>query len=198
MNNIGLNIDGFLPMDKDVTGWNYSSDIFKELIDKVNPQIIIEVGTWKGASAINMAKLSKAHTIYCVDTWLGAEEFYTTHSHTQERDLMLQYGYPQIYYQFLSNIIHEGVSERIVPIANTSDIGFKIFKHKGIKADLIYIDGSHEYHNVKRDIENYIQLLNPGGIIFGDDFGWSDVSNAVKDTLKDFNVIEDNYWIKQI
>jgi len=197
MNKIGFNIEGFIPLEKDLTGWNFQSDVFEKLINEINPKTIIEVGTWKGASAIKMAKLFKGDVIYCVDTWLGAEEFYTTHADTQERDLISKYGYPQIYYQFISNVIHENVQDKIVTIVNTSDIGYKIFKHKGIKADLIYIDGSHEYHNVKRDIENYTQLLNPGGIIFGDDFGWLDVSNAVKDTLKDFYVYEDNFWIKK-
>ena len=44
------------------------------------------------------------------------------------------------------------------------------FKSKKIFADLIYIDGSHEYEDVYQDLKNYNPLLNPNGIIWGDDW----------------------------
>ena len=35
--------------------------------------------------------------------------------------------------------------------------------------DLVLIDGSHYYHDVRRDIEFALRILKPGGIICGDD-----------------------------
>lgn len=161
-------LKGFKPLPKDLRGWQGDSDIFEKLIHEVLPDHIIEVGSWKGQSTITMANACKARglstRITCIDTWLGAEEFYTNPS--EDRDLMKNYGYPQVYYQFLSNLIHEDVVEMIEILPITSVIGAKLTD----KADLIYIDGSHSYEDVRADIELYTHKLNMGGIIFGDDY----------------------------
>ena len=66
-------------LPKDLQGWNGESPIFSALIQTLKPRHIIEVGTWKGQSAITMARAVKAQglatKITCVDTWLGALEF---------------------------------------------------------------------------------------------------------------------------
>jgi len=190
--------EGFTPMPDDMQGWNSIHPVFGQLIDRTNPKTIIEVGTWKGASALYMADLCHSKSlnshIYCVDTWLGAVEFCTTLADTPERDLLLRNGYPQIYYQFISNVIHKGHQQRITPVPNTSLNAAKILAYHGVKAELIYIDGSHEYDDVKADIKAYLPLLKPGGIMFGDDYGWQGVQQAVNEMIP-HKVIDNNYWI---
>lgn len=196
-------IENIYKIDKlyppDLNGWNFKHQIFDDLVEQVRPKVIIEVGTWKGASALRMARACKRlglnTKIYCVDTWLGAVEFWTDLSHTPERDLMLVNGYPQIYYQFLSNVIHEGFTDMIIPIPNTSATGAKILKHLGVVADLIYIDGSHEYEDVKSDIDKYMTLLNWSGVMFGDDYGWADVKKAVDETGLKTEIVDQNFWV---
>lgn len=191
---------GFKPLLPDLRGWNSTHDVFRDLINRTDPATIIEVGTWKGASAIHMADICRStlrHThIYCVDTWLGAPEFWTTLADTPERDLHLHHGYPQVYYQFISNVIHGGHTRRITPIPNTSVTGAKILQHMGVQAELIYIDGSHEYEDVKADIRAYLPLLKPGGVMFGDDYShFTDVARAVQEELPRHEVVASNYWI---
>ncbi len=190
-----INFNG-KPLKQDLQGWNSQHPLFAELIQQVQPKTIIEVGTWKGASAINMGIVAKTWAfdtkIYCVDTWLGALEFWTTHKETQERDLMLKNGYPSIYNQFISNVIHAGLQDMIIPVPNTSFIGAKILQHYNIKAELIYIDGSHEYEDVLSDIKSYKELCS--GVMFGDDYNWPSVQRAVNDSLKNIQIV-DNFWI---
>ncbi len=203
MNKITNHIyEGFKPLLPDLQGWNSIHPIFGELIAKHNPQTIIEVGTWKGASALHMADIIQAtarHThIYCVDTWLGAVEFWTSLADTPERALQLHHGYPQIYYQFLSNVIHTGHQSRITPVPNTSITGAKILKHMGIQAEMIYIDASHEFEDVKADIAAYLPLLKPGGVMFGDDWShFKSVQDAVISSFRyiDIQVVDQNYWV---
>lgn len=191
-----------LPLD--LQGWNGNSNIFFDLINETQAKTIIEVGTWKGQSAINMAlsikKLGLKSKLYCVDTWLGATEFLTTHAHTRERNLLQKNGYPQIYYQFLSNVIHSGVQDVILPIPNTSTNAARYLKNNNISADLIYIDASHEYEDVLLDIKFYFDLLDKNGIIFGDDFhAWSGVNKAVQEFCENnkliFKIKDNNYWV---
>jgi len=48
----------------------------------------------------------------------------------------------------------------------TSDAFFDLIReHKDIKYDLIFIDGLHEYSQVKKDIENSLNHLQPNGFI---------------------------------
>ena len=51
-------------------------DIFDALSGLVEPKIILEIGSWEGASTIAWANSCKDSTIICVDTWLGSIEHY--------------------------------------------------------------------------------------------------------------------------
>jgi hypothetical protein len=205
MNLIDKNIyNEFTLLPEDTSGWNGNSEVFVKLITEIKPKTIIEVGSWKGQSAINMGKTTKelglGTTIHCVDTWLGAIEFWSSLKETEERNLLLRHGYPQIYYQFLSNVIHNGLQDTILPFPNTSENGFRYFRDIKLTADLIYIDASHEEEDVYKDVNNYFTLLNAGGIIFGDDYvSWIDVKKSIDRFVKEQNltleVLENNFWV---
>ena len=187
MNTFGFNIyEGIEPSGiQEVPGWNSRKPVFSELIREIRPTTIIEVGTWLGASAIHMAlqcgKANLPAKIWCVDTWLGAEEFW--YSDLEDRDLRLQNGYPQVYFDFLSNVVQHGYQDVIVPVPCTSLIAARILASQGIKADLIYLDGSHHPDDVVADIRAYLPLLRDGGVMFGDDYEWKSVCAAVKQEL---------------
>jgi len=53
-------------------------------------------------------------------------------------------------------------------IQSTSDEFFRDHA-EGLKFDLIYLDGLHEWKQTLRDFQNSLELLNPGGIIVIDD-----------------------------
>ena len=201
-NNIYENLD-LLPLD--LQGWNGDKPIFKEMINEVRPTTIVEIGTWKGQSAINMGKICKElglqTKIYCIDTWLGSLEFWHGLNDTKERDLMLKNGYPNVYYQFLSNVVHSGLQDVIIPVPLPSSIGIKLLAKLGIKSDLIFIDGSHEYFDVGNDIENsYDYLVKNNTIVFGDDYDTFDAVKLITDfySHETFNIskeFKDNFWI---
>jgi hypothetical protein len=68
--------------------------------------------------------------------------------------------------------------------------------HHGIRADLIYLDGSHDYEDVACDIAAYRPLLTPGGVLFGDDYDtWVDVRQAVEGCGDAFRVEDGRYWV---
>jgi len=179
--------DGFDPHSypDDPSGWGGDSPAFAELLAETKPAFIIEVGTWKGASAIHMASLLDQldlpdTRILCIDTWLGALEFRADLT-DPERFLALEcrHGYPTVYYQFLANVCHAGQQHRIIPFPFPSNTAALWLLRTDVRADLIYIDGSHEEEDVAQDLLDYTPLLTPGGTIFGDDFDWPGVRNAV-------------------
>lgn len=184
----------------DIGGWHGNHPIFFDLLDNLNPKLILEIGTWKGQSAINMAKISKdlelETKIVCLDTWLGSIDFINAESRLDfERDIYPQFGYPKVYYQFLANVVNNKLTDTIIPFPQTSSIGCRWLEHNHIKFDLIYIDGSNEYRDVLIDIESSWPLLKKDGVIFGDDYNhdfFRDIKKAVDDFCKKYNQ-EDNF-----
>jgi predicted O-methyltransferase YrrM len=178
----------------DLQGWDSEHPIFEELLRSCRPRRILEVGTWKGASAIHMARLCQRHAIpcqeiVCVDTWLGGPDHILApgSSSGQVRpsfyadDLRRSFGYPQIYYTFLRNVVDAGVQDLITPLALSSDAAFSVLHQLGYMADLIYLDASHTYESVRQDLDLYWRLLAPGGVFLGDDYAgeFPEVAQAV-------------------
>ena len=179
--------DGFPYRDYpfDPAGWGGESAAFAEVSGEVRPDRIIEVGTWKGASALTMARatqdLGLDAEIICVDTWLGALEFWTDLEDVDRHGaLELRFGYPTVYPRFLANVCHAGFQDRITPFPLPSAAAARWFSLRGITADLVYIDGSHEEEDVYDDLVAYWDLVRPGGRLLGDDWGWDGVRLAVE------------------
>jgi hypothetical protein len=168
----------------DLEGWHSERPVFARRIEESKPGLIIEVGTWKGASAIHMAGLAKAHRpdcrIVCVDTWTASNLAYWL-SPEGRPDMKLRHGFPDIYGQFLANVILSGHAETILPLPVTSTCGAEMFRHFGVVADMIYIDAGHQEDEVALDLRRYWPLLRPGGYMIGDDYTdhWVGVRRAV-------------------
>jgi len=175
----------FQKYPKDLAGWGGDSGAFATLIAETKPEFIIEVGSWKGASAVTMADSLISHgidgRILCIDTWLGALEFWSDQSDPERFEaLECKHGYPSVYYRFLANVCHCQHQHRIIPFPLPSTAAALWLLRTDLRADLIYIDGSHEEEDVYQDLLDYHILLKPGGKIFGDDWSWSGVRAAVE------------------
>jgi hypothetical protein len=157
----------------DLQGWNSDDPLFADLIASVRPARIIEVGTWKGASAIAMALLLKKERIkgevVCIDTFLG----------WPGAPMLLRNGFPTLYWQFLANVVKSDVTDIITPFPQTSDLAATWLNAERIKAGLVYIDGAHGFAQVYDDLHRYWPLVEVGGCLFGDDYDRDDVSRAV-------------------
>jgi predicted O-methyltransferase YrrM len=168
----------------DLHGWGGQSPAFCELVVQTKPALIVEVGTWKGASALEMAEATRdaglSTQILCIDTWLGALEFWTDRNDSERYEsLQLRHGYPSVFYQFLANVCHKGFQDRIVPFPQTASIAALWLRFYGITADMVYVDASHEEEDVYQDLFNYWDIVAPSGILFGDDYSWDGVRLAV-------------------
>jgi predicted O-methyltransferase YrrM len=194
--------DNFERLPLDDQGWSSTSPVFEEVIKELQPKIIVEVGTWKGASAIHMAKNCLKHYndfhIICIDTFMGSVEHWT-----KAKDLIFQNntnGRPNIYPQFLSNVLHNELQDYITPLPVDSINGSEILLHYEIMADLIYIDAGHDYNSVRMDFIHYARNLREGGYLLGDDWFHEPIKAAAYDTFGDDKVIEKSrdkfLWIK--
>lgn len=175
-------------VEPDLISWGIDERALHSILEQTRPKFIIEVGSWKGLSAVTMGKWLKANlehnascaAILCVDTWLGTTRAWT-HRGAFGNTLHSHAGYPSIYYQFLFNVKHYELDDLIVPLPMPSSMGALYAKQTALRPDLIFIDACHDYHCVYADILSWFPVLRPGGVIFGDDINRSEVQEAVTD-----------------
>jgi len=69
----------------------------------------------------------------------------------------------------------------VVPFPISSLQAAEVLRHYGIKADAIYVDGSHESNAVYMDLLTFHEVLGDGGLMWGDDYSenWPGVQQAV-------------------
>jgi hypothetical protein len=188
--------EGLHPMPALMHGWNNHSEMFRKLLGP-DAKVVVEIGTWLGNSALHLCDAAPNAEIICIDTWLGALEM-----RGEKRDpdrfqrLQCRHGYPMIYYQFLSNVVHAGKQSRITPMPFPASIALRWLAQKSISPDLVYVDGSHDYEDVLADIKSTLEL-HPK-IICGDDYqpGWIGVIQAVNELIPDVQVNADGFWWK--
>lgn len=180
----------------DLHGWMDAKFelVFKKFILKkkqYQPLIIVEVGSWKGLSTCTMAKICKEcniqASIIAIDTWLGAQEFWTwgLNDILRGKSLNLINGYPSVYNTFVKNVKLLDYTDLIAPLPLPSKVAADVLEYYNIKADIIYIDAAHDYDSVKQDITVYQKIAKTNTIIFGDDYtpNWPGVEQAVDEIL---------------
>lgn len=173
-------------IEPDLQGWRSDSYILTDAIERLRPALVLEIGSWKGRSAVNMARRCKelglATEIVCIDTWLGCKEHWLRRDAEHYGSLKLKNGFPMLYWTFLRNVVEHDVQDVITPLPLPSDTAYYVLKNSNVTADMIYIDGAHEYDSVTRDLTLYWELLSDDGILVGDDYvGWDGVTRAAND-----------------
>lgn len=140
-------------------GWYINGPSMEWLIRRGNVKVIVEVGSWIGLSTRHLAKtIPEDGVVYAVDHWLGCTE-------------LPGYDNTNLYRQFLSNVIHEQLTDKIIPVKMTSLEASQTLK---VKPDLVYIDASHDFTNVMLDLILWYPFVKGHGLLCGDDYMWND------------------------
>lgn len=192
-------------MDIDLQGWGAESLLFEQLIKLIKPELIIEVGTWKGRSAIYMASLARklglTLELVCIDTFLGSWEHWEKGTGTAP--VAFRNGRPVLYEQFMANVMKHGLEGVITPLPLDSGNAATLLSMLEVQAGLIYVDADHEYDGVLADLEAYWPLVKPGGVLLGDDFvqEWPGVIRAVCDFSEKVGVhyvtVEEKWYMQK-
>lgn len=130
----------------------------------------VEIGTYCGRSLFASAYSMSDATVISVDSGENITVSLDNEWVTTVRDVTLKK-------------LHNGVKLELIN-AYSIDAALLCFK-QGKKFDTIFIDGCHYYAECKADIEAWMPMLNPGGIMAGHDY-WTQnvgVMEAVNDVL---------------
>jgi hypothetical protein len=146
-----------------------------------------------GGSAIRAAEVIKSQAaateIVCVDPFTGDVNMWAWEQPKKNAKewqfLRLERGRPTIYDRFLANVNAAGHADIVLPIAATSIVGIKLLqrlaneKRLSSLPSVIYLDSAHEPDETFLELQNCWALLEPGGVLMGDDWSWDSVRNDV-------------------
>jgi predicted O-methyltransferase YrrM len=171
-----------------IQGWFDFEDLYSDVV-KIFPEKshFVEVGSWKGKSASFMAveihNSKKQIKFDCVDTWNGSVE------HASYGEVL-----NSLYEEFTTNI--QPIKHIINPIRKTSEEAAKDYKDGSL--DFVFIDASHEYEDVKKDIKAWLPKVKSGGFLAGHDTDWASVLRAVHETLPEAKFTSKRCWIYKL
>ena len=136
---------------------------------------ILEIGAWTGSSSclishllselIKYNNISKTSELVVIDPWVEYFNKTNNSKHYWYMNKNLSNGNAEKYYK--KNLKKFGEPSLCVTIKDYSENVLE--KMESGSFDLIYIDGSHSYKNVKYDMEQAMRLVKKNGIICGDD-----------------------------
>jgi len=151
-----------------------SKDIFLQVISYFNNNYykiksrkqlsIIEIGTYTGASLIELIKLIPNSTGIAIDKWKNYNEF----------ELLNVIDNYQVKQSFYKNIKNAGLQDKIQAIQLDSTTALIQFIKDNKTADFIYVDGSHLLLDCYTDLALSWQILEKGGILAIDDYLYND------------------------
>lgn len=176
--------------------------VMKYLVDLVDAKKIVEIGCWLGESTSFWADAIKHKPnarVNVIDNFMGNSGTLLEEA-AKNND---------IYNIFISNMKELGIDNIINTFAMDSDKACFFFNDESI--DIVYIDASHDYDNVCKDIDNWLPIVRKGGIICGHDCEsntWDDryiykdvvdgkhhgVIKAVHTKLDNVNIMERIWW----
>lgn len=179
----------------DVVGWFDWHQIYDEQLTGFdrNQATMVEVGTFKGRSAIYLAsEIKRRHknvTLYCVDHWRGnADE--------PNMAKMIEDAKGDFYPEFIRNINRTGVADYIKPLRMSSVEGAAQFADRSV--DFVFIDAGHSYDDVKADLAAWYPKVKPGRSMAGHDIGSDQVRRAVREHCASVGKVHrewENCWI---
>lgn len=173
---------------QNIQGWFDFENIYKaQLHAAKDGDVFVEIGVWKGRSAVFMAEnikeSGKAIKFYGVDSFQGCDVL-------KEQINQLEAPLLDI---LLDNIEKAGVSKYIEILLGRSDELAEEFQDEEVT--FAFLDADHTYEKVKADLAAWWPKIKHGGVLGGHDYvGWPGVKSAVDEFVRENKLHLDTDW----
>jgi hypothetical protein len=164
----------------------YYKSIVKKLPDNSK---LVEIGVFTGASlsvlVVENVNLDKKHDILAIDPW--SNDWYNGPTSLGNHDGD----------SVLALMVHVFQQNRVPDKAFrfVRDYSFNVAKTIPDETlDFVFIDGGHEFHEVSRDIVDWLPKVKPGGILAGHDLQYKPVKDAVEVLLPHYTTKCEHIW----
>ncbi len=141
--------------------------------------LVVELGVWQGRSVLALAEACRgtAKRVFAIDPWADYDE-----GGGPVSGYLAQYGvtsFEEVYQAYRAHCRHLALDPWIVTVRAPSVETARTWRHGPVS--LVFIDASHHYDAVSADLEAWVPLVRPDGIVCGDDWEWDSVRRAVED-----------------
>jgi len=151
------NVEGFFYENEAILLANWAQHV---------PDVIVELGTYRGRSAIILALASPATTrIYCVD------------AHIKTDGDPYPFG-DEDRAAFLKNLVNFGVAGKVHPIDLNSHDAWKAWTEP---ITMLWIDAGHSCADVKEDIEGWLPFVRADGLVAFHDVSAPQIMQAINE-----------------
>jgi predicted O-methyltransferase YrrM len=162
-----------------IQNWFDYPEVFKLAIHKAKDNaLFVELGVWKGGSTsfmgVEIFNSGKKIEYHAIDSFGGSKE-----------------------HGDVSDWLYDEASQNLKPLTDIGIVklikGYSLEEVKNYKdnsIDFCFIDASHEYADVKLDIEAWLPKVKSGGILAGHDYdvSWQGVIKAVDEIIGKNNI----------
>jgi predicted O-methyltransferase YrrM len=159
------------------------------LIRELGIKASVDIGVYRGRSLLPQALAHARHTggiAYGVDPWSKAEA--REHDNARLKEQIDRFidatDFDAIYADVDALRKRFAVERNCVLVRKTSAAAAGDFRARRTTFGLVHIDGNHDTALVMKDVEAYLPLLEPGGILVMDDVSWDSVKPAVERVLE--------------
>ena len=172
--------------DTEASGAFRTSPLFDDVMEIFSPSVVVEFGSWQGASALAWVLASRRRgldcKVVCIDTWLGSPEHWADalpDSEWSRSNLHVRFGEPQIFDKFCAEVHARDAAQEISPLRATTECATIYLNEAGLKADCVYVDADHSFNGALSDLRRARLILSENGILAADDWNQSRVRLAV-------------------
>lgn len=141
-----------------LSAWRGHEQFAEWLVRRLRPRVVVDLGVDYGFSSFVFARAG-AERVYAIDSFEGDPEAGVRDTYEAVQENMKRLG--------ITNV--ELVRGRFDDVAATWDR----------QIDILHIDGSHRYEDVKRDFEAWRKFVSPSGVILLHDTAELDEPNGV-------------------
>jgi len=157
----------------------------------------VEVGIYLGRSLCSLGEVversGKSFTVIGIDTCRGSGS--EGRRHKDYHAAAVARGDGTFAGELHRNVLECGFGDKTCLIINDSVNASRLFADQSIA--WVHLDASHDYANVKADIEAWLPKVKPGGWLSGDDYDelkWPEVVKAIAELLPGARVWSNNQW----
>lgn len=150
-----------------------------ELIIDTKPDVVVEIGTFRGQSLISQAfalRENNKGVIYGIDPWQVSYAVEGNNDPENDDWWRNKIDLELIHRECMQAIWDHHLEPWTVIIRAASHFAYRLFEYN---IDILYIDGNHSEQASSRDVELYVPRVNQGGYVWLDDCQWQTLQKAL-------------------
>lgn len=173
--------EALFAMDK-IEGWftvDEATYLYRTAVRTTGP--IVEIGSWKGRSTAVLGKAAQktGNQVFAVDPHEGNVSDGPNTGKTLD--------------EFMKNMIEAGVIDKVTPVVKrAADVNGEIPEEIG----MVFIDGLHDYENVKADFNKFAPKVKKDGYVVFHDWSpqYPDIQRVVNEAL--MTMVDGKPWLQ--